>query len=261
MDYNSLGLDHMSRSAFSNQFRQSMTDAFAILPLIRHYTDDEQHKYCDSMQLSFYKILRNINNIECAMKISENAYTKTVFDLSKMIDNIRYTLDVACEIPVGGVTEKPHINLLGNMDLLSNGILGAIRNSFQYTRDGNMVLINLFTKRNNAVLEIQDLGLGIRAEYQERVFDPFFSVDPYGDNPVTPGLGLGLSLLKATVSQIDGSILVQSKFGQGTKLVISLPLSDGNVDDVTEDITLDYFANTFSPVYVQLCDYVKCFIH
>jgi PAS domain S-box-containing protein len=70
----------------------------------------------------------------------------------------------------------------------------------------------------DCVIEVKDNGIGIAPEHIGRIFDPFFTTKPVG-----VGTGLGLSLCRTIVSDMDGEISVTSKFGEGTTFRIALP--------------------------------------
>lgn len=70
-----------------------------------------------------------------------------------------------------------------------------------------------------AVITVEDTGVGIPAKELDRIFDPFFSTKEVG-----LGTGLGLSIVYGIIEKHRGSIGVESKVGEGTRFVIRLPL-------------------------------------
>lgn len=108
--------------------------------------------------------------------------------------------------------EKVHIiisNLLANAIEFSNDG-GAVQVSFSITGDGNL-LIN-----------VQDHGVGIAPEDQQRIFDRFVQLDT-GTTRSHPGHGLGLSITKALVEYIQGKIILASAPGEGTLVTVIIP--------------------------------------
>jgi len=73
-----------------------------------------------------------------------------------------------------------------------------------------------------AQLTVRDTGVGISPEIMERIFDPFFTTGLQGQKA-----GLGLSVVYAVVRHAQGSILVQSAVGQGTRFKVFFPLWSG----------------------------------
>ncbi len=84
-----------------------------------------------------------------------------------------------------------------------------------------MITIKTFTTNNEwANISITDNGIGISEDDQRRIFDPFFTTKPIGK-----GIGLGLtSAYQIIVEQHTGMIEVNSIWGQGTELLIMLPM-------------------------------------
>jgi signal transduction histidine kinase len=80
--------------------------------------------------------------------------------------------------------------------------------------------VTVFTKNLGDKIEIRvkDNGNGIPEEIKDKIFQPFFTTKPTGE-----GTGLGLSLSYDIVKAHGGEIKVNSKVGEGTEFLISLP--------------------------------------
>lgn len=73
------------------------------------------------------------------------------------------------------------------------------------------------------VVAVKDRGIGIAAQDQPRIFEPFFRSDP-SRTRATGGVGLGLAVVRRIVEAHQGTIEVESDLGQGTRFVVTLPL-------------------------------------
>jgi len=109
------------------------------------------------------------------------------------------------------------------MDRALNNILG---NACRYARD--KVEINLQQDKDNYVIHIDDDGPGIPVESYERLFEPFYRLDPSRDKN-TGGYGLGLAIVKQILLWHQGSVSISVSPLGGARFSLSLPKPDSNV--------------------------------
>ena len=114
------------------------------------------------------------------------------------------------------------INVLGDLDQLSQALSNLLSNAIKYTREGGVKVTAQAIGRFASVV-IEDTGVGMSEDELRSVFTRFFRSD---DSYVrkTTGTGLGLSIAKATIERHDGHIKVESKLGVGSKFEVILPL-------------------------------------
>jgi two-component system NtrC family sensor kinase len=105
---------------------------------------------------------------------------------------------------------------------LCNNALYAVQQRQLAGEAGYVPTVRVRTRRvgQQVEVQVQDNGIGMSAEVQAKVFQPFFTTKPAGE-----GTGLGLSLSYDLITQgHGGSLTVQSQPGQGSTFTISLPL-------------------------------------
>lgn len=102
---------------------------------------------------------------------------------------------------------------------LKRMISNLILNSVDASPEGPPVRVSVQREQNFAVLLVEDYGIGMSNEVQQRIFDPYFTTKTKGK-----GTGLGLSVVAGIVYQLKGSIKVMSEQGNGTTITIKLPL-------------------------------------
>jgi two-component system phosphate regulon sensor histidine kinase PhoR len=102
-------------------------------------------------------------------------------------------------------------------------VRNLVQNAIQYTRPGGSVRVALGAEDGEAVLSVQDTGLGIPRKDQARIFERFYRVDRARSRE-TGGTGLGLSIVKHVVENHGGTIEVDSELGKGSTFTVHLPL-------------------------------------
>jgi signal transduction histidine kinase/DNA-binding response OmpR family regulator/ABC-type xylose transport system substrate-binding protein len=105
--------------------------------------------------------------------------------------------------------------------LMDEVLFNLMSNAFKFTLDNGSILVTVEKKQQTgeALLHVQDSGIGMTPEEQEHVFDLFYQ----GDYENHKGSGIGLALCKEFVSLQHGSISVMSRKGKGTIFTITVP--------------------------------------
>ncbi|MEA5625187.1 two-component system sensor histidine kinase RppB [Nostoc sp. UHCC 0251] len=116
------------------------------------------------------------------------------------------------------------LNIIGNADQLYRLFSNLIVNAIQYTPRGGEVTVFLDRNDYNAVIKVQDTGIGIPKHELTRIFDRFYRVSSDRSRN-TGGSGLGLAIAQAIIQSHHGSIDVQSNLGEGSTFTIKLPFN------------------------------------
>ena len=106
--------------------------------------------------------------------------------------------------------------------LISEIAFNLCENAVKYNRDGGSVSVKVETEGENAVLTVQDTGIGIPDADQSRVFERFYRVDK-SHSKASGGTGLGLSIVKHAVMYHHGKVELRSATGEGTCVRAVLP--------------------------------------
>lgn len=241
-------------AAFSNQLREPLTNIFAVLPLLNKKLEDCDIRYTEEIQQNCYDLLRLTSNLESIGQLEAKKLPTRTVDLAALIESIGFSAESVCRshgVTIDAIVPSHPVPVQADAHLLSESILNIIRNSLQYTQDGNHVTIRLSERKGKAIVSINDKGMGIKSEYLEYIFEPYFSSEPYGDGAPRPGLGLGLTVVRESINHFGGTLTAESRFGEGSTISFSLPVSSSENDMLGSDPT-DYLLNRYSPVYVQL---------
>ncbi len=110
-------------------------------------------------------------------------------------------------------------------------VFNLTENGIKYNLPGGRLFIRLSRDGDNAVLTVEDTGMGIPKDALEHIFERFYRVDK-ARSRATGGSGLGLAIVRAIVQRNRGTIDVQTQLDQGTRFTVTFPIFD------TEEVEL-----------------------
>lgn len=109
--------------------------------------------------------------------------------------------------------------ICGVRSLLYEAVYNLCDNAIKYNIPGGNVKITVSEKGDTICLEVEDSGIGIAAEHQEKIFERFYRVDKSRSRQ-SGGTGLGLSIVKHAVQYHGGRIEIKSEQGKGTRFLL-----------------------------------------
>ncbi len=115
------------------------------------------------------------------------------------------------------------VHICADKGRISQVIANLLSNALKYTDENGKITISVKRQENNAVLTVEDTGIGISKEEQERVFERFYRTDKSRTRK-TGGAGIGLSITKAIVQAHGGTIHCESEPGTGSRFIVTLPV-------------------------------------
>jgi signal transduction histidine kinase len=108
-------------------------------------------------------------------------------------------------------------------EAIARSLLNLVNNALKYSKDQKHIGVSLYRANGSVKLEVQDRGIGIPADEQEKIFEKFYRCgDPLVHN--VKGSGLGLSLVRHIARAHGGDVQVESTPNKGSKFTIALPL-------------------------------------
>jgi signal transduction histidine kinase len=128
-------------------------------------------------------------------------------------------------LELGDFEEAP---AMGDAALLRQLALILLDNAIKFSRQGDVVRVDIRTVGGAAVLTVADEGVGIPAEQLAHVFERFYRGDAARTRSaagVSDGAGLGLSIAQWIVDEHGGTIRIASEAGQGTRAIVQLPVA------------------------------------
>ena len=117
----------------------------------------------------------------------------------------------------------PGIDGMVDRTLFTRLLTNLVNNACEHGRVNGTVTVRLTREKGAAVLRVEDDGIGIPAEEQEKIWRRFYQVNP-SRTADREGVGLGLSMVKQIAGLHGGSAGVASEPGKGSRFYVSFPL-------------------------------------
>lgn len=121
------------------------------------------------------------------------------------------------------VRVQQQLNVVGDSDRLYRLVANLIVNAIQYTPAGGKVTVILDCSHQEAIIEVQDTGIGIAAKDIDRIFDRFYRVN-CDRSRHTGGSGLGLAIAQTIARAHRSTLSARSELGGGSTFLLRLPL-------------------------------------
>lgn len=121
------------------------------------------------------------------------------------------------------VDTEEDIMLYSDEEGLSTILDNLLNNAINYTHSGGRVSLRWWKEDELCVIEVEDNGVGIAPQDQQRVFERFFRVDRARSREVG-STGLGLSIVKHLTQALGGSVELASRLGEGSRFTVKIPM-------------------------------------
>ena len=150
-----------------------------------------------------------------------------VVEIDAVIDETVSRVSTAAENNGITITTDGPSGLLirGDRSLLITAMTNLVDNAINYSPSGTVVSISRVLRDGQVQIAVTDRGIGIAPEFQQRVFERFFRVDP-ARSRATGGTGLGLAIVKHVAANHGGTAALWSHPGTGSTFTLRLPVID-----------------------------------
>ncbi|MEJ7644619.1 MAG: ATP-binding protein [Chryseolinea sp.] len=211
----------------SHNLRAPLRSVLGLVNLSRHELADNNTsvlpQYFSMMEQSIAQLDDTLRLILDYSKSSRLDDESEVIEFEKLFDgifsNLKFHNGPESILKVTTVHPGPVFGC--NKMRLSLIVLNILSNAIKYydpSKKQSFIKIEVFPSEEQAVIVIDDNGIGISTELQNRVFDMFYRATEKSD-----GSGLGLYIVKETLDRLGGSITLLSTPGAGTKFRITIP--------------------------------------
>lgn len=207
------------------------TPLSVILTSIGLLSDFDQHMTAEKKATHHQRIRTAVHNMRnqleelLSMKRLESgelAFNPAPVEIDtvcqSIIDDVQNATEGKC--PIQFAAAPAHPSLLLDTSLVRHILANLLSNAVKYSDVGCPVELRLDLKATEVVFTVRDRGMGIPAEFQDKLFQPFQRAE---NVTATRGTGIGLYIVKAALDRHRGRIVVESEEGRGTIVTVSLP--------------------------------------
>jgi signal transduction histidine kinase len=189
--------------------------------------NDQQKRFLAIVYRSSERLQRLVGDLLFVARLDANGL-QLRFGEARLDEIVRESVESSSALArsrevelVAEVDDVPPVS--GDKDRLAQLVGNLVSNALKFTPAGGRVTVRAFRDGGNAVMEIQDTGIGIPEAEQGRLFQRFFRSSTATEQAI-PGTGLGLVISKAIAEAHGGTIGVISASGEGTCFRVEIPL-------------------------------------
>ena len=197
-------------------------------------------RFAGEIHKSANRLLTLINDIIrlSQMDSPEHAVEKEMVDLAQIVQSAAEQLRVnAAKMQVELKTNTRPAPIMADRRMMEELVFNLCDNAIRYNVHGGSVNVEVRPVKERVLLAVQDTGIGISRENQQRVFERFYRVDK-SRSKATGGTGLGLAIVKHIAAIHGAEIGMESEPGTGTTITVSFDRSGGQDKKAGRDATV-----------------------
>lgn len=218
-------------SNISHELKTPLTSikGFVETMLETEITRDKSISFLNIILEETNRLTNLINELTLLNKIEkeENIEEITIFNPKEEVENVKeliFKMAKNNNIDLVFVNEITEVNIKGNKFKFRQIIINLVENAIKYSNTIDPYIKIETNILEDFILTISDNGVGIKEEDKTRIFERFYQVDK-SRTYCGGGSGLGLSIVKHIVNNLNGKIKLDSAIGVGSIFTISLPIN------------------------------------
>ncbi len=208
-------------AGIAHEIGNPLTSISSMAQIIRRKVKDEQiAEYLNTILMNINRISKIVRELVDFARPS--GYETSYVNVNKLIENavniVKYDRRAKrIELQLKLSEELPELFIVADqlLQVFINILINAVD---ALTEKNPLIEIRTYLKNEFIHIEFQDFGVGIPEENISKIFEPFFTTKKVGK-----GTGLGLSVSYGIIKNMNGTITVRSKVGEGSTFIIKLP--------------------------------------
>lgn len=187
--------------------------------------EEELYEAIGTVQKHGYRMAHLIESLLSFTRMEQNTETQVYdeVDISELVSSICKDHGTISEKGITLFTDiVPGILMLAERQMFSRMITNLIQNAYRYGKENGAIYVCLKEIAGSIVLSVADDGIGIAAEDLPKIWKRFYRADKSRSG--SPGLGLGLAMVKQIAEYHGGNVRVQSTLGEGSTFSVIFPI-------------------------------------
>lgn len=224
-------------SRMSHDIRTPMNAIIGMTAIANMHLDDKERiiKCLDSITISSKLLLSLINEVLDMSKVESGRIllAEEEFHMGDLLQNLIVMIQTSIEQKkhdfVIHVNQIKHEELIGDVQRIQQVLLNLLSNAVKYTPEHGKIILDIKEKScdcedySQFEFTIIDNGIGMKEEFLNKIFEPFERADDVNIRNIQ-GTGLGMSISRNIVQKMNGDILVESTYGEGSKFTAVMQL-------------------------------------
>jgi signal transduction histidine kinase len=212
----------------SHELRTPITSIIGYAELILNEPDTDHEDFALRIQESGQRLSRTLRAVLEMAQVESGTLEVTRTDVDvrllvrKVVDRHRSTAEQK-DLTLQTQVRAPDGSFYTDLTLVRRILDNLVHNALKFTEEGQ-VEVEVETDAGGMRLAVSDTGIGIAPDFREQLFDPF-TQESAGRSRTHEGTGLGLALADRMVALLGGDVEVESVKGEGTTVVVWIPLS------------------------------------
>jgi two-component system, OmpR family, phosphate regulon sensor histidine kinase PhoR len=218
----------------SHELKTPLTSIKGFAETLKMVDDKEtKDKFLDIINVEAERLTRLINDILTLSEIESKGYSvnrikininSIIMDVFHIMEPVARNKNIALSYESNDDGSDNGLFIQGDKDKFKQMMINLVDNAIKYTNNNGTVKIKTLNEAGDAIILVEDNGIGIPREHISRLFERFYRVDKARSRSMG-GTGLGLAIVKHILILFNGSIEVKSEVGKGTTFTIFLPLA------------------------------------
>ncbi|MBS1574977.1 MAG: PAS domain S-box protein [Bacteroidetes bacterium] len=214
-------------SMASHEFRTPLSTVLSSASLLSKYTheneQDKRDKHIDKIKNSVKHLNDILEDFLSLGKLDEGKVESHLGEMNLHECIVDITEEMKAFLKKGQYIEQQYQGkeiIQSDKKLIRNIIINLVSNAIKFSNENDKIKINSVVNGNNAIIEVQDEGIGIGEKDKQHLFSSFFRA---GNALNIQGTGMGLHIVKRYADLLSGKVNLQSELNKGTLVTVTIP--------------------------------------